>query len=72
MTTESPGLRSLLIRQPRATAAAVAAEPPPFPRVTAAMPHEYLYDDWRERLERNLSRRSDGRWDPLTYIGAAP
>ena len=50
----------------------MAAEPPPFPRVTDAMPHEYGYADWRERLERNLSRRSDGRWDPLTYVGAAP
>ena len=72
MTTTPRSLRSLLIRQPHATAAAVAAEPPPFPRVTADMPHEYGYDDWRERLERNLSRRSDGRWDPLTYVGAAP
>ena len=72
MTAASPSLRSLLTRQPRATAEAVAAEPPPFPRVTAAMPHEHGYDDWRERLERNLSLRSDGRGDPLTYIGAAP
>jgi hypothetical protein len=68
MTTASPSLRSLLIRQPLATAAAVAAEPPPFPQVTAAMPREYGYDDWRARLERNMSRRSDGRWDPLTYV----
>lgn len=28
---------------------------------------ENAYVDWRKRLSRNLSRRSDGRWDPLTY-----
>ena len=29
-----------------------------------------FFPDWRERLIRNLSRRSDGRWDPLTWIHA--
>jgi hypothetical protein len=26
------------------------------------------YPDWRKRLTRNLSRRSDGPWDPLTFF----
>jgi hypothetical protein len=72
MATGSPSFRSLLIRQPLASAAAVAIEPAAFPHVTAEMPYEYSYDDWRARLEGNLSRRSDGRWDPLTYVAAAP
>jgi hypothetical protein len=25
------------------------------------------FPDWRERLNRNLSRRSTGKWEPLTY-----
>lgn len=30
-------------------------------------PREATYLDWRERLSRNLSRRSVGRWEPLTH-----
>lgn len=52
--------------EPLATPAAVANQPDPFPRVTEERPVEEWYDDWRRRLTRNLSRRSDGRWDPLT------
>ena len=58
-------------REALATPAAVAAEPAPFPHTTAAEPFETCYEDWRERLRRNLSRRSDGRWEPLTRIHAA-
>lgn len=29
---------------------------------------EYGYPDWRERLRRNLSGRSDRPWEPLTYF----
>lgn len=50
----------------RATQGELAAEPPAFPCVSAANSVETWYDDWRARLTRNLSRRSDGRWDPLT------
>ena len=32
---------------------------------------EAAYPDWRRRLTRNLARRSDGRWDPLTYLTPA-
>ena len=58
-------------REALATPAEVAAEPAPFPVKTAAEPFETCYDDWRERLRRNLSRRSDGRWEPLTRVHAA-
>jgi hypothetical protein len=53
-------------RSPLATPAANAAEPDPFPRTTPEAPCETAFADWRQRLARNLSRRSDGRWDPLT------
>jgi hypothetical protein len=55
---------------PVATPRQVASEPPPFPSKTAACPIEIFYPDWRKRLTRNLSRRSDSRWDPLTRIHA--
>lgn len=29
---------------------------------------EVGYPDWRARLNRNLSRRSTGRWEPLTWM----
>jgi len=32
------------------------------------MPCESGFPDWRDRLARNLSRRSDGRWEPLTFV----
>lgn len=55
---------------PVATPRQVASEPPPFPAKTAACPIETFYPDWRTRLSRNLSRRSDSRWDPLTWVHA--
>jgi hypothetical protein len=66
---EKPGPFSA--REALATQAAVAAEPAPFPQKTATEPFETCYDDWRERLRRNLSRRSDGRWEPLTRVHGA-
>jgi hypothetical protein len=53
---------------PYATPDAVAKEPAPFPRTTAEHPRESGFVDWRQRLTANLSRRSDGRWTPLTQI----
>lgn len=52
-----------------------AADPTPgpadgAPRVAARAPDDAAqegFPDWRRRLRRNLSRRSDGRWDPLTH-----
>lgn len=38
----------------------------------ATSPHEYGHRDWRERLNRNLSRPSTGRWEPLTYVRHEP
>jgi hypothetical protein len=55
---------------PVATPAQVAAEPAPFPSKTAAWPIETFFPDWRQRLIRNLSRRTDSRWDPLTWVHA--
>jgi hypothetical protein len=37
------------------------------PRVMASGPPERWYPDWRKLLIANLTRRADGRWDPLTY-----
>lgn len=51
-----------------ASPAHVANEPNPFPQATAKKPTEVWYDDWRERLTRNLASRSDGRWEPLTHF----
>lgn len=48
----------------------IAREPAAFPRTTPETPWESGYPDWRERLARNLSRRSDGRWEPLTRVHA--
>jgi len=59
------------VRSPLATPEEVANEPHPFPRVTAEKPLEKAFADWRERLTRNLARRSDSRWEPLTYIEAS-
>lgn len=59
-----------LTRSPVATPGQVASEPAPFPSKTAACPAETFYPDWRLRLTRNLSRRSDSRWEPLTWVHA--
>ena len=53
---------------PLASQAAIANEPDPFPKLSAEKPVEVWYDDWRQRLTRNLSKRSDGRWEPLTHV----
>lgn len=52
---------------PLATPEAIANEPAPFPSPTGAAPFESGFADWRQRLTGNLSRRSDGRWAPLTW-----
>jgi hypothetical protein len=60
-----------LLRSPTATPEEVAAEPAPFPPKTADAPVETFFADWRRRLNRSLSRRSDSRWEPLTWAHAA-
>lgn len=52
---------------PLATPEAIGNEPPPFPKTTREAPLESVFADWEQRLTGNLSRRSDGRWDPLTW-----
>jgi hypothetical protein len=56
------------VRTPLATAAEIMDEPAAFPTTHPAAPLETCFLDWRRRLSRNLSRRSDGRWEPLTYV----
>jgi hypothetical protein len=56
---------------PLATQEAIAREPAPFSKVTDAEPEETAFADWRIRLARNLARRNDGRWDPLTRVHRA-
>ena len=55
------------VHGPLATAEAIANEPAPFPSKTKAASCETFFLDWRRRLTRNPSRRSDGRWEPLTF-----
>ena len=69
MFSRDPGPRQH-IRSPLASPEAIAAGPAPFPRTTPEAPLESAFADWRQRLERNLSRRSDGRWEPLTRTHA--
>lgn len=63
--------RRWTLRSPIATPQEVAAEPAPFPAATREAPVETSFADWRERLTRNLSRRSTGRWEPLTWVHSA-
>jgi hypothetical protein len=56
------------VRVPLATPAELADEPSAFPATNLKAPLETGFSDWRRLLSRNLSRRSDGRWDPLTYV----
>jgi len=56
------------VRSPIATPEAVANEPAPFPAKTADLSSESVFPDWRRRLLRNLSCRSDSRWEPLTWV----
>jgi len=58
--------RHPMTRSPLATPEVVGREPNPFPSTSIATPHETWFPDWRRRLTGNLSRRSDGRWEPLT------
>lgn len=55
---------------PLATPDAIAHEPAPFPKTTTEAPLESVFADWEKRLTGNLSRRSDGRWEPLTWTHA--
>jgi hypothetical protein len=67
MSTISAGEpRHPMTRSPLATPEVVAKEPKPFPATSIAAPRETWFLDWRRRLTGNLSRRSDGRWEPLT------
>ena len=59
------------VRAPLATPEETANEPAPFPRTTREAPLETAFADWRQRLTRNLSRRSDSRWEPLTRTHGA-
>jgi hypothetical protein len=60
--------RSHLPVQPSlATHADGIAESELLPRRAEGQTEEVLFPDWQRRLRRNLSRRSDGRWDPLSY-----
>lgn len=69
--TGSDDARRPRVYGPLATPDAVAREPAPFPRTTDDLPEETGFADWRRRLTSNLSRRSDGRWAPLTWTHAA-
>lgn len=63
--------RRWTLRAPIATPEEVATEPAPFPATTPQAPGETFFADWRARLTRNLSRRSTGRWEPLTWVHSA-
>jgi hypothetical protein len=67
---QSPARRSS-VRSPIATPDEVAREATPFPSKDDDRPIETFFPDWRRRLTRNLSRRSDSRWEPLTWVHAA-
>ncbi|HEY4307580.1 MAG TPA: hypothetical protein VGM82_24105 [Gemmatimonadaceae bacterium] len=72
MTDKLPQEYRPYIRSALATPTEIAHEPPPFPSTSEAMPCESAFPDWRERLTRNLTRRGDGRWEPLTYVHEKP
>lgn len=60
--------RSRISFQPSlATPADGAAEPSAFPARSTDDTEEIFFADWQQRLTRNLSRRSDGHWEPLSY-----
>jgi hypothetical protein len=58
------------LHAPLETPEAIARGPVAFPVMTREAPEETFFADWERRLTRNLSRRSDGRWDPLTWTHA--
>jgi hypothetical protein len=67
MTADDERRNNTAFQPSFATPAKGAAEPPPFPLRPAGDVREYFFADWQQRLSRNLSRRSDGRWEPLSY-----
>ena len=64
----TPPTRRSAIRLPQARPEEVSREPAPFPAVTEGQSAETGFPDWRLRLMRNLARRSESRWDPLTFV----
>ena len=58
----------VFLRRPLATPEAVAKEIEPFPTTEGGTLLEHWHADWHARLTRNLSRRKDGRWEPLTWM----
>jgi hypothetical protein len=58
----------LSFHDPLASPEAVGREPAPFPVAPDESQVEQFVPDWRRRLTRNLSSRSDGRWEPLTLL----
>jgi hypothetical protein len=68
MSDEPRDSHLLYIRGPLETPSEIARQDPAYPDTDVARPDESLFADWRTRLARNLSRRSDGRWDPLTFV----
>jgi len=59
------------MRRPLAAPSEIARQDPAYPARDTERPTESLFADWRKRLARNLSRRSDGPWQPLTYVHEA-
>lgn len=72
MSAEARGAMRPHVRSPLPTPEQALAEPAPFPMATSATPLESSFTDWRKRLGRNLSRGSDKRWEPLTWVHATP
>jgi hypothetical protein len=66
----APMFLRALITHPLQTPEELAREPAAFPQRSTTQPFETGYPDWRGRLTRNLARRSDGRWEPLTHVHA--
>lgn len=66
MTTPGDEAPRSWVRRPLATPAELATEPDAYPESPLAGGPESFFPDWRTRLTKNLARRSDGRWDPLT------
>ena len=49
------------------TSEQLSQQPTPFPSTTADAPIESGFPDWRAR---HVARRSEGRWEPLTWVHA--
>ena len=67
MTGDHEALHPFM-RSPLATPAEIGQESAAYPVKTDEYPFESFFPDWRRRLTRNLARRGDGRWDPLTWV----